>query len=183
MSEKITVTYIINDDGWVYTDSFGLVQLEGRTDKNVGVKIIDGVRTLCIPEQVDDMDVYIIAFNGFQEGFEALYVPDGVGIIMPHAFAGSSELKTVRVPEDMYDISEGAFRGTAVPEERQRELYAMGRMKQEIAEEKARETETAERAKLEELIKEDPSLWDIYKKGQELAGPEVPEEPGNDIPF
>lgn len=37
MREKITVTYYISDDGWIYTDSFGCAMLEGRIDREVGI--------------------------------------------------------------------------------------------------------------------------------------------------
>lgn len=131
MKEKFTVTYYVSDEGWIYSDSFGVAQLEGRTDKKVGVEEIDGVKTLVIPKEVDGLAVYLIMFRGFEEGFEALYVPDGVGIIGPHAFAGCAKLKSVRVPEDIYAIDETAFLGTAVGEERAQALYAMGRCRQE----------------------------------------------------
>lgn len=134
MGEKITVTYRISDEGWIYTESFGTAQLEGRTGFNVGVEERDGVKTLVIPEKVDGLDVYILSFPRYEEGFEALYVPDGTGIILPFAFAGCRDLKTVRVPEDIYDIADTAFYKTSVPEERLRELNAMGRCKKEQAE-------------------------------------------------
>ena len=163
MTQKLTVTYYITDDGWVYTDSFGLAQLEGRVGNDVGVELIDGVRTLVIPEQVDGMDVYILAFRSFMQGFEALYVPDGVGIILPYAFAGCAQLQSVRVPEDMYDIDETAFLGTGLSEARQKELHAMGRMRQEQEEERCRQRQREAAA--------------------QTTDGEEPEEPGSDIPF
>lgn len=161
MSEKITVTYYVSDEGWIYTDSFGLVQLEGRRDASVGVEEIDGVKTLVIPQQVDGMDVYNLAFRGFEEGFEALYVPDGVGIIFPYAFAGCAALKTVRVPEDIYDIADTAFLFTAVPEARIRELRAMGQCKKEAAE----QTESS------------------FREASGAFSSGTRNGPGNDIPF
>lgn len=133
MSDKITVTFHITEEGWIYTESFGTAQLEGRTDFEAGIEERNGVRTLVIPEQVDGLDVYTLAFRRFEQGFDALYVPDGVGIILPYAFAGCTELKTVRVPEDIYDIADTAFYKTSVPEQRLRELYAMGACKREQA--------------------------------------------------
>ena len=186
MSEKITVTYYISDDGWIYTDMFGLAELEGRIATDVGVSLVDGVKTLCIPEQVDGMDVHTIAFRGFDKGYEALYVPDGVEIILPHAFAGCSELKTVRVPEDMYDIAEGAFIGTAVPEERQKELYAMGRMREEILSHPEDSDYPDFLARIG-AAEDDPEETAELKKAEKAERKErktaEETEPGNDIPF
>ena len=124
MSEKITVTYCISDNGWIYTDSFGVAMLEGRTDREVGITEQRGRRILTLPREVDGMEVYIVSLDAeYDDTVTDVIIPDGVGIIGSKAFCGWRKLRRVSVPDSVREISEGAFSGTAIPRRVQRELY------------------------------------------------------------
>ena len=124
MSGKVTVTYYMTDDGWLYSDSFGCAMLEGRRDGDVGITVEKGRRVLTLPQSLDGMDVYIISFDGEYDALtEELIIPPGVGIIMPHAFWGWTKLREVQIPDSVLEIGEGAFFATAIPDARQQELY------------------------------------------------------------
>ena len=125
MSQAITVTYYVTDDGWVYSDSFGLAMLEGRCSSRVGVSRKKGRRVLTLPDRLDDKDVYIISFDGeYDNRIEEVVIPEGVGIIGPRAFCGWKKLRKISVPDSVQEVSKGAFSGTAIPRKRRRELYA-----------------------------------------------------------
>ena len=124
MSEKITVTYYISDDGWVYTDSFGAAMLEGRADRSTGITEKAGHRILTLPEHVDGMEVYIVGFDAeYDDTVTDVIIPDGVGIIGSKAFCGWRKLRRVSVPDSVQEITEGAFSGTAIPHRVQKKLY------------------------------------------------------------
>ena len=125
MRQTLEVTVYISDEGWIYADSFGCAELIGRDGQNVGIREKNGVRTLHIPKKVDGLEVYLLSFHGFMKDFEALYIPDGVGFILPGAFAGCENLKKVRIPSSMLEIADNAFYGTAIPEKRLKQLYAI----------------------------------------------------------
>lgn len=124
MSEKITVTYCISDDGWIYTDSFGLAMLEGRIDRDIGITEQRGRRILTLPREVDGMEVYIVSLDAeYDDTVTDVIIPDGVGIIGSRAFCGWRKLRRISVPDSVQEITEGAFSGTAIPHRVQKELY------------------------------------------------------------
>lgn len=124
MREKITVTYYISDEGWIYTDSFGAAMLEGRADRSTGITEQRGRRILTLPREVDGMEVYIVSLDAeYDDTVTDVIVPEGVGIIGPKAFCGWRKLRRVSVPDSVREITEGAFSGTAIPRRVQRELY------------------------------------------------------------
>lgn len=124
MSEKFTVTYSISDEGWVYTDSFGVAMLEGRTDRSTGITEKRGRRILTLPDQVDGIDVYIVGFDGeYDDTVTDIIVSEGIGIIGPHAFRGWKKLRRIRLPDSLQEISGGALSGTSIPHRVQRKLY------------------------------------------------------------
>lgn len=123
-SEKITISYYITREGWVYTDSFGCAVLEGRLNADTGVTERNGQRILTLPVCLDGMDVYIIAFDGeYDDGVTDVIVPEGIGIIGPHAFWGWRSLRRISIPDSVRVIDEGAFFGTGIPRRLQLELY------------------------------------------------------------
>lgn len=124
MSEKVTVTYYISEEGWIYTDSFGLAMLEGRSDPNTGITEKRRRRILTLPREVDGMEVYIVGFDAEYDGTVTdVIVPDGVGIIGAKAFCGWKKLHRISIPDSVKEISKDALSGTAIPRRVQKKLY------------------------------------------------------------
>lgn len=163
--EQLDITFYISPEGWVYTDSFGLLEIVGRLG-DAGIKEKNGRRTLYIPKKIDGYEVYIVDLRGFMHGFDRLVVPEGVGFIGAGAFMGCTELREVRLPKSLLVLGENAFYGTAIPQKRIDALY--------------KRYEGAFDACF-------PDPDEFAPRRETPAGcgqpPEAPEEPGSDIPF
>ena len=124
MANAIKETFYLSDDGWIYTDSFGCAALEGRQGSDVGITVERGRRILTLPSEVDGRDVYIINFDWeYNDTVTDVIVPEGVGIIGPHAFWGWKKLRRIEVSDSVREVSEGALFGTSVPRRVQKKLY------------------------------------------------------------
>ena len=124
VGQDIIVRYRVSEEGWIYTEDFCGMSVEGRENGETGICITDGKRTLVIPCILEDREVYSVSMSwDLDESVEKVIISDGISIICRGAFAGWTKLRCIDVPPSVYEITDGAFAGTAIPERRRKALY------------------------------------------------------------
>ncbi len=124
--EAATTEYIVSGD-YVY-------YMYGNSDEEIVIAKYMGEDTdVVVPETIDGYTVYAIGTEAFTDSaenstvnlrwkndnlkdIESVVLPDTVSYIYQSAFENCTKLSSIKLPEELYRISERAFYGTALTE-------------------------------------------------------------------